>query len=127
MVIVLAVVGRAVMVVAQMDGVLRRRFEPDQQRQIELAARRAHDLHLRRDLVADRGLDVGELRVGDEVGLVHITRSADDSWSANSSCSGDSWSRFGSARRCASTACGSRRTGRWLRPARRRRSPPRRP
>ncbi len=43
--------------------------------------------------------------------LLSTTRSAAESWSSNSSCSGDSWSRFGSARRCASTASGRRRTG----------------
>ncbi|MNG09602.1 hypothetical protein D3C84_930250 [compost metagenome] len=39
--------------------------------------------------------------------LLRITRSALASWSANSSCSGDSWSRFGSSLRWASTWSGN--------------------
>ncbi|MCY1233990.1 hypothetical protein D9M72_465570 [compost metagenome] len=38
--------------------------------------------------------------------LLSTTRSAAESWSSNSSCSGDSWSRLGSARRCTSTCAG---------------------
>ncbi|KGW79254.1 hypothetical protein Y046_3860 [Burkholderia pseudomallei MSHR2990] len=69
-VMVIGVVGRAVMIVPQMDRLLGRGVQPEQRREIELAAPRAHELHLRRDFVANRRLDGGERRVVEQIGLV---------------------------------------------------------
>lgn len=55
-----------------------------------------------RQLFGDFQAHTGRLRLIRSA-LLRMTRSALASWSANSSCSGDSWSRFGSSLRWAST------------------------